>query len=240
MNASELNERLQNVYQRYLEKTYALEWPEGVSAPLLMHVFEEYTTVPCKILVVGQETHRWGQMSTKPGVPELQSNYARFCLGKAANYGEGRKPRCLTSPFWNFSRALFYNFNNQANGIIRKTNGFLWTNISKFDAHATTPSQELQEKNRAGFELLKTEIEIVRPDVVVFLTGTKYNHWLDELFNCERRAILDNNYLSQLVGITLADKPLMFQTMHPRTLVMNKRYHDVLTHLQSSCKELQP
>ena len=140
-----------------------------------MHVFEEYESMTKKILFVGQETHGWGQMSKHLDTEVLQKQYDNFKLGKAADYNDNKPARYLRSPFWNFSRSLFYNLNKNHDSVSRKTNGFLWTNISKFDAGTTTPSSELQQQNITGFELLRSEITTVKPDVVVFLTGIKYD-----------------------------------------------------------------
>ena len=186
-----------------------------------------------KVLFVGQETHSWGQMNSDPklSVEDLQIMYRNFNLGKSAFY---EKPKYLTSPFWNFSRSFFHNLNKQNKDVIRKTNGFLWTNISKFDINGTTPEYKFQKRNTAGFELLKTEIFILKPDVVVFMTGTKYNELIEQLFKPEREIIIENNFLTKLHDKNNLLPPLTFQTMHPGTLQRSKnsvgksRYHEVL------------
>lgn len=229
MAATLLNKQLHNLYQPYLDLIYSQSWPAGVSAPLLMNVFEEYEYMALRVLVVGQETHGWGRMDEMASVQTLQTRYSQFNLGKSADYGDGKHHRYLRSPFWNFSRSLFYSLNHRDPAVSKKTNGFLWTNVSKFDSQTTTPSFALQQQNAAGFELLKQEIAIVRPDVVVFLTGTKYDHWLDHLYKHTRVPLLDDKgVLSQLESDTYLLPALTFQTQHPRTLSMQKHYHAVL------------
>ncbi len=231
MEESNLNQQLRAMYQPYLEVTYNQKWPEeaGLSAPLLMHVFKEYESMSRKVLFVGQETHGWDQMSKKLNVETLQKQYTDFNLGKSANYGDGKPLRYLRSPFWNFSRSLFYTLNISGNDVSRKTNGFLWTNISKFDAGTTTPNLELQQQNIAGFELLKQEIAVIKPDIVVFLTGTKYDNWIDHLFHPQKEIVIENNFLWRLSDSDQFLPELTFQTQHPRTLCMHKMYREVLS-----------
>jgi hypothetical protein len=63
MTAESLNAQLAQIYQTYTQSIYSKKWEDNVSAPLLMHVYDEYVTMDRKILFVGQETHSWGQMN---------------------------------------------------------------------------------------------------------------------------------------------------------------------------------
>lgn len=234
MTAETLNAQLASIYQTYNESIYAKEWEDNVSAPLLMHVYDEYVTMSRKILFVGQETHSWGQMNLKPTVSELLINYRNFNLGKSADYRDGKPLRYLRSPFWNFNRSIFHGCNSDNPSVTRNTNGFLWTNISKFDCNSTTPSADLQERNAEGFALLKAEIAILKPDIVVFLTGSKYDERINAVFNPEREAILSDGYLYRL-STSDGSLPIhTFQTKHPRTLLgssrnkLPNRYREVL------------
>jgi hypothetical protein len=234
MTADILNTQLLKLYQKYTDSIYAETWESNVSAPLLMHVFDEYCAMENKILFVGQETHSWGQMNLKPSPADLLKKYREFNLGKSADYGDGKPFRYLRSPFWNFNRNVFYQGNWKNSEVTNKTNGFLWTNISKFDCNSTTPSEVLQDRNEAGFELLKSEIAILKPDVVVFLTGSKYDHRINNVFNPVRETILPDGYLYQLSTADGSLPPRTFQTKHPRTLLgsrrnkMANRYKDVV------------
>lgn len=228
MNASKVNEELQEIYQPFLKHLYAQEWPEAanLSAPLLMHVFDEYMMVPRKIMFVGQETHGWGAMTNRSSMHDLLDMYQKFELGKKADYGY--KIRYLTSPFWNFSRSLFYASNEGSPGISRRTNGFLWTNISKFDSSGTTPSSDLLNQNSKGFDLLRQEIAITKPDIVVFLTGRKYDERINTVFKNESESLLDNELLYLLQTADGSLPYLTFKTEHPRTLCQAKMYRPVL------------
>ena len=192
-----------------------------------MHVFEDYCRMEKKILYVGQETHYWENMGEHLSVEFLRNKYARFDLGKCADYKDGKPHRYLRSPFWNFSRSFFQLMNRHTDGVIRKTNGFLWTNLSKFDYHGQTPPVDLQQRNEAGFALLKDELAILQPDIVVFLTGHKYDFWIERLFGPAREPLL-GDYLYLLRDQSHELPQLAFQTHHPHTLNRGRMYYAVL------------
>lgn len=229
MAQTAINQQLQDVYEDYLDHFYGQTWNGPISSPLLMHVFDEYTTVDQKIMFVGQETHSWGSAETKPTASTLQEGYRNFDLGKKANYGPIKGLRYLTSHFWNFSRNYYHRMNQKA---APKTNGFLWTNISKFDSGATTPSYELQKQNERGFELLKKELDITKPDVIVFLTGSKYDGWIDKLFSPAQEPLMSNGLLYKLSSADHCLPKIAFQTKHPRTLCFEKQYRNVLDEME--------
>ena len=106
--------------------------------------------------------------------------------------------------------------------------------FQKFDCNSTTPDYKLQERNAEGFELLKTEIAILKPDIVVFLTNIKYDSWINKVFNPDREVIMPDGFLTKFSVKDGSLPALTFQTKHPRTLIGSKksnienRYHDVI------------
>ena len=225
MEEKTINERLKNVYHQYLNHLYGQQWDEQVSSPLLMHTFDDYHKMTTKVMIVGQETHSWcGSITAKPSMEVLLETYKKFKLGKSADYNNGKPPRYLRSSFWNFSRSIFHSLNCIDSTVTRQTNGFLWTNISKFDHNSTTPPEELQDRNLAGFQLLKDEIYIVNPDVIVFLTGDKYDLRIKSIFNVDVPLLSDDLPLVRLNFTNGFAPKFVFKTEHPRTLCQHKKY----------------
>ncbi|TDE12915.1 uracil-DNA glycosylase family protein [Dyadobacter psychrotolerans] len=232
MSTATVNQQLKDLYLPYLALTHKKTWDPKTSSPLLMNVPDDYLNMKRKILFVGQETHTWmGDMSKHYNVDELQTCYKNFDLGKNVTFGNSDKPRQLNSPFWNFFRTLFYDLNKEDSSVTPKTSGFLWTNISKFDFNGTTPSKNVQEENAAGFELLKAEIEIVKPDIVIFCTGTKYDDKIKSVFQPTWNNILGGGLLTQLSTTDNSLPELTFQTKHPRTLCMKRENRKVVEEL---------
>jgi hypothetical protein len=228
-----MNEELKKIYEIYLQELKEKQLPETTSAPLLMHVFEEYELCATKILIIGQETNGWGCLKDL-FLDDLLKDYNDFALGQNANFnGCYQGKSYLTSPFWNFSRSFFKNITH----LDRKNKGFLWTNISKFDINCTTPPEELLNANPEGFWLLKKEIEIIKPDITIFLTGQKYDLWMKEYLGVS----FDEIYSNEKTNIhKVMDRdgflPLKsYKVAHPNTLYWAGQYKIILNELLNIC-----
>lgn len=230
MNMLEMNEALRNLYLEYVDEMYKNTWDEGISSPLLMNVPDEYQLMKRKILFVGQETHSWmGKMNDKREVETLQTDYKGFDLGKKVIYGKKDFPRQLNSQFWNFIRNYFLGVNLRTDTTIsKKTSGFLWTNISKFDYNGGTPTTHQKSNNTLGFSLLKKEVEIERPDIIVFLIGKKYDQDLAKQFCFKENENFKSDYLSILTEEKVKDPILIFKTFHPTYLCRSGKNREVL------------
>jgi hypothetical protein len=138
---------------------------EKVSWPLLLEVPEGYSSVPVKLLVVGQETRGWGS-GVPRDVEEVVALYRAFELGRWYR----------ATPFWQAVHRLHRLLNPDA-----PPRAFLWSNLVKVSQHKTRPSPVVEEAVcRLG--LLRAEIRITRPDAIVFFTGSSYDGRLRETF----------------------------------------------------------
>ncbi len=214
-----MNEQLTPLYNEYLAflKDLSIELRQNMSYPLLMTVHPEYAEVPRKVLYVGKETYTWVNTLDQDQDQELSVEYLRrrytdFAFAK--NY-HGRN-----SPFWRF----VYSCHNQLNGE-SVPSGLLWTNISKCDSGGTTPARELQDINKPGFDLLIKEIEVVKPDVVLFLTGWSYDHHIQRIFQGIEYDTIEDNYLYRCKHRQLPEHT--FQTMHPNGLNFRKKLNTI-------------
>ncbi len=231
-NADRMNLALASAYQSYINEIGAKTWTDGISSPLLMDVPEQYCRMNTKIMFVGQETHTWMEsIASRHTVQTLQEAYKVFDLGKYVKYGRKDSHRQLNSQFWNFLRSCFYEFNKGDVSVNRKTSGFLWTNISKIDFNGGSPNKEHNEDNFAGFKLLKTEFEIVRPDIAILLVGRKYDHELDKSLPIQWEAV-DGDGLLFVSSGTAYHVPILFKTMHPTYLCRIKKNREVMSRMR--------
>lgn len=152
---------------------------KSISRPFAYGVSEEYITAGFKLMVIGQEAagfsvyddpRAWGLARTQQWVVDYTRRQLwKICAGDAHN----KRPNC--SPFWNFMR----NCNNL--GLTPS-----WNNIDKVYQKKTVDTDEKvirltddqrREFNKAvctGKTLLQREIEISKPDGIVFVTGPYY------------------------------------------------------------------
>ncbi|WP_300598603.1 hypothetical protein [Niabella sp.] len=216
-----INQQLKSVYEDYLAELKRLpkEQTGKFSYPLLMKAFPSYEKVKHKILFVGKETYGWGGTMNKSQnltVEKLMKDYEAFEFAK--NY-PGRN-----SPFWRFLRVC----HNKLNGE-DFPDGFLWTNISKCDNNGTSPEFKLQKLNDKGFEMILDEIQITKPEIVIFITGWNYEYQFQRVFSGLEYKTLEENYLYQCIHPALPKHSYM--TMHPNGLQFRKKFDTTLNQI---------
>lgn len=213
-----INNELKQLYETYLTELKKATHGIGdqFSHPILMHVFDDYEKVNRKVMFVGKETYSWyGTMenSERLNVDLILDNYKDFELAKDYH---GKN-----SPFWSFIKTIHHRLNGEEHPL-----GFLYTNFSKCDSHKTTPSPELQKLNEKGFDLIKEEIKISKPDVVIFITGWEYENQFQRVFQGLGYETLIENYLYKCKHAELPAHSYM--TMHPKALRLRKKFESVM------------
>lgn len=152
------------------------------SAPLLVHPHERWATSKVRLLVVGQETHTWEYEPDATGGPgstiRTFRDFSVAADGVAAMlhlyrwYGLGRRHPKLNSPFWRGFRALDEALNTEMDSA-------LWTNLFKVNVSGSVVGNcnraEIAKLQRAQQGLLRSEIDVLKPNVIVFFTGPRYD-----------------------------------------------------------------
>lgn len=206
-----MNERLAELYQWAFQRcedpadAHALPVNEGVSWPHFIHVPATYfdERLKFRLLVVGQETRGWEQW---PAVsPEsIIEKYKSFDLGRGYWF----------SPFWQAAHRLHRLINTSG-----PERGFVWSNLVKISQRKKRPERTIENKS-CGLELLQKELEILKPDAVVFFTGPKYDERLKTTFP-GLKPIGVTRYIDRIK----LDRQLprrSFRTYHPRWLRFNQ------------------
>lgn len=212
-----MNQSLRNLYSVALPRLRAaLPHDTSVSQPLFLEVPEDYTRTKIRLMVVGQETFGWGE-SGRDSLHDILSTYRTFDLGR-----DYRR-----SPFWQAAHWIHRTLNPEG-----PERAFLWSNLVKVDQARRRPSPQIEEAVSA-LELLPAEIEITRPDVVVFFTGPHYDQRLERTFPGVR--------LHEVVpGVRQLDHAALpyhsYRTYHPAYLRRSRQWHvldQVVGHIQA-------
>lgn len=163
-----LNEQLKKLYCDHipcLEKFVAEVGNEDYVAPLLIRCWEEdYSRAQIRVMYYGQETNGWcgnvRPVSTE-NIERILKEYSEFDMGSHYN-----------SLFWRYVHDLHNKtFNANAND-----NGFIWNNVLKFGKSGSgAPSMKVQTAEVSHFNVMRKEIDILRPHIVVFLSGPNYD-----------------------------------------------------------------
>jgi hypothetical protein len=140
----------------------------------------------------------------------------------------------LPTPFWGCAWQLSRKLNPAGPNY-----GYLWTNLFKFDQDEREREESIKKLSSEAFPVLREEIQITAPDVVVFLTGPSNDYWLKAMFpGLEFEPIGGFRVLSRLVDShgCLPEKSL--RAYHPNYILRmdqdkRDRYYNLL--LQAIC-----
>ncbi len=135
--------------------------------PLLLKVDEkEYEISNLKVMIFGQETWGWSGKFGK-SIEDGMNLYESFYIKEG--FYKGRSKSAFWQGFDFFKNEISKQHSNKK--II-----YVWNNISKigrFNSKGVTPS--IRELERKYFPVINEEINILKPDIVVFLTGNRNN-----------------------------------------------------------------
>lgn len=222
-----MNEELTNLYQEKMESlTVKLQnFDEKPTNPLLIQIEEEnYKNADIKIMIFGQETFDFeGEFGSKSIEHLLQTYDTFFNKGECYNYGGN---------FWNtvndYKKSIQSKYPD-------KNIALVWNNILKIgkEGDKGAPSEEIIKITQQEFSVIPNEIEILKPDVIIFFTGPNYDEYISNTFEeviFEKFDHWDIRYLSKLKSESFPLKT--FRTYHPRPLQcpndsMKQKYPDL-------------
>jgi len=169
---SKMNEQLQNLYSNKWPLVTERVQDKAVSPaaqPLLIKVNEQYENARLKVIIFGQETDGWHEEfnSYQASVEQLMDRYYRY-FNRLSEGGKKRQKRA----FWGNK-----NFNFFAENLAPKKDvEFLWNNISKIGNNETRkgkPHKSIRVLEREYFNVIREEVEILKPDLIIFTTGKR-------------------------------------------------------------------
>jgi len=194
-----------------LIQTYEENWKEIVdfyesesrfSNPLLIEISEIYLRQKTKLFIIGQQTNTWYLGFNIS--PNTNSIHRLICKYVWFNYGSD-----YHKVFWNTVREFEKAFK------IDKT-AVCWSNICRFDKNGKYMGWGNFTRFSEHGELLKKEIELATPDIVLFLTGPRYDEEIKHLFADVVFFEIKNFKSNELVQLRILGLPQKtFRTYHP-------------------------
>ncbi|MBU2948056.1 hypothetical protein [Zobellia uliginosa] len=207
MKESKVNTELSNLYNKFLidfERIKNNISDDKLNGPFLCSPNQNYINAKTKILVVGQETKGWPNL--EKGIDGLMATYEEFNLG--INY--------TRSPFWQFMRKLekVYGLQNYS---------CAWTNLNKYDVGEQRPLGANEKEIATVDKLLISEIEILKPDVCLFLLGPDFDFRMKKTFKGLEFQFIDGFKQRQFSKLSHPSLPLKsYRTYHPKYLRLAK------------------
>jgi len=179
-----------------------------------------------KMLYVGQQTNGWFDKKDWNGLninnhkdyrEALKTLYYEF------NFGDRLYGKKYSGYLWQFQQLLTAKINDEN----QNNCGIIWSNLVRLDENLNKINENdmLEKIAINNNEILRKEIEIIQPDIVVFVTGYSYDWLLKKTFNDIQFHQSDNGNLNINKLAILQSEFLpkySFRTYHPRALYQNR------------------
>lgn len=212
-----------------------------------------YTDADLKVMIFGQEGNRWELPADKRPIPaDIMEMYQEFYN---ENYKEDATGKIKFPGRSSFFKLGFNHFTNSIFDFLReefptKRAAFLWNNISKLAAvgrngTGVSVNSFTHQLEQEFFRVIPDEIEILKPDVLIFLTGVdeKYNRYIAENFVIRDNPIqLSGLPIKDVAKLDIESVKLAYRTHHPadRSARDDRQmwYHAILDDLKSNLREI--
>jgi len=142
---------------------------------------EEFEKADIKVMFFGQETRGWNEENGFSSIEDSIQLYTRFYLEK--NYKK-LKRSSLVHGINYFINTFSHKENIQEQKVV-----VIWNNISKIGKpnNGTGVSEEIRQIERKTFAVVSKEVEIIKPDIIIFSTGPNRDgditfHFKDAVF----------------------------------------------------------
>ncbi|MFM2199903.1 MAG: hypothetical protein RLZZ505_3335 [Verrucomicrobiota bacterium] len=185
----------------------------GPAFPLTIQPPVGYEEAKLKVMYFGQETNGWKDNSSDHFNVNLNLEQLLIIYNAFANthkcFGYGGQ-------FWNAVRRFQRDFSS-----VEPNCHFIYNNIIKIGkAHSKgRPPTAVLEWQKDWFNLIREEIRILNPDVVIFFSGPNYDHLISRIFDDVNFDKVGEYKTRKLARISSSFLPRhTFRTYHPNYL----------------------
>lgn len=180
----------------------------GLAGLFVADAQEAYLASTHPVMIVGQETRGWltkdGGLAASCAADRL-GNYLETCLQR---HRRQFKMSASTSQFFQF----YWEVNRQLGGGTQPT--VAWSNLFCLAHHEGSPvgSPHFERIVEISGQLLQAQIEVLRPRVILFVTGPGYDKYLKRILKIEdsKRIVARRLWAFTVGGV------LCLRTTHPR------------------------
>ncbi len=196
--------------------------------PLLLKVDQKYIDAKIKIMFFGQETNHWHTEKDGTGqfhgeIEPLLDLYEHFYLeNRCYSYG---------GQFWNGINR----FKQHLKLSEIDKSAFVWNNVVKIGKCGKgNPIKEVLDIQKHYFNVITTEIEILRPNYLVFFSGPNYDYLIKELITPVGFSAITNFKERQLCILETPFNIRALRTYHPNFLWrndINKYFEEIIVQM---------
>lgn len=239
-SAEEIQAKLNERYRRFKADSaskVSAELAQRLSSPVLLHVTDAWLNSKHRVIAVGQETvgWNWEEGSYYPWPYQAISTFQDFLSDpqavEALVFGYQQFEFCkhqrneTNSPFWQNYRRLRRSLEEDTEGSVLQVNLFRMS-LDAGSVIDNSTADELKAIQLAQGGLLRDELEIVQPKVVLFFTGPRYDDALNNEFPGRLLTDFGHYPVNQAARVVHTALPsLSFRTYHPKALRLLKLEH---------------
>jgi hypothetical protein len=192
------------------------------SNPLLIQLPDEqtYKSADIRIMVFGQETNNWHHQF-QPDLHKSLNWYSSF-LEARKHKGKGT--------FWNSVRRFAQKLEEESNG---KSVELVWNNVFKIGKKTIgKPGDRIRKQEEQHFNVIQKEIEILKPNLVVFFSGPNYDkHLKSKIIIEEVQPVLDGYPGREVEFWKLKGGIQAVRTYHPTYLRRSKQEEAIFNYI---------
>lgn len=224
-----MNKKLKEVYERefknlapkLIQYNKTVEGEHKATNPFLIKVTDDYTNYKNKIMIFGQETNTW---CNECGFDSSFSNNIEKSLDVYENFYINGGIKKYRGPFWN-------EFKRIKNHISSKKNTtFIYNNINKIGKIGVGNLKAINDIQFDYFNVVKEEINILHPTVVLLFTGHDYDFFIEKNIGRFNQKKLSDS-IFQLEFEKAYKNIKFFKTYHPNALYHQKKNRIVINEL---------
>lgn len=236
-----MNNQLVKLYETYFERLvepltkHNLEMEnmnklsECATNPLLIKVADDYVTSKNKIMILGQDTNSWGY---ELGNNSFFSNEVQKTIDVYEAFYLNGGIKSYRGPFWNEFKRIVSEVKDKYDA------SFIYNNINKIGRIVKGNSDSINGIQFQYFNgIIKQEILITKPDVVVLFTGHDYDEFIKHQIGTFKRENVNEN-LWILKFEDELENLAVFNTFHPRALYGRSLNREVISAIIDEIKKV--
>lgn len=197
------------------------------SYPLFLKINEEqYCNADVKIIVFGQETNSWEHKICPTVTPvdqsiEIVDDTVKGFMDYYRNFFDSKD---INSPFWQYIKKIKKILSSN---LPNKTIEIVWNNIYKIgnkEKNRNRPVKSIRDFENTYFNVIQDEIDILKPDIILFFTGPDYDRRVIKIFpTICFKPFVPTIRQKELAKLQLENNISAYRTYHPNYLQLNKK-----------------
>lgn len=219
-----------NILDKYLKEYNQSATPVGKATnPFLISIPDDSDCYKNRIMIFGQETNGW---CNECGNNSEYSNSIEKSIAIYREFYINGGIKSYSGPFWNEFKRIRNEIVNEKNAL------FLWNNINKIGKIGKGNIKEINDIQFKYFQIIKEEIRIFNPNIMILLTGPDYDFFIKknigefyqtEISDCIWDVHFEDDMFKDIKTL---------KTYHPNALYFQRKNGSVIPNLINEIRKI--